>query len=128
MILNISKHFFIFYVITFHLAVIIGTTLLDRLFIVVSTHINPTDLHFILDHSSNSTIFMSTLYIRPFFNSSLIQSRDIFQIARQQFDSRMAVLQAGINRIRSDSLSRSVNNLNNRVSVLRVYICIYWQK
>ena len=41
----------------------------------------------------------------------------MFQIAKRQFDERMAVLQSGVNRIRSDSLSQSVNNLNNRVSL-----------
>lgn len=40
------------------------------------------------------------------------------QIAKRQFDERMIVLQSGINRIRSDSFSQSVKNLNNRTKQL----------
>jgi len=40
------------------------------------------------------------------------------QIAKRQFDDRMIVLQSGINRIRSDSFSQSVKNLNNRTKQL----------
>ncbi|XP_065059495.1 laminin subunit alpha-like [Rhopilema esculentum] len=69
----------------------------------------------------NTNVNLRTVQLLSTLTPALLaaeQRLNATQVSKAQFDNRMTVLQAGINRIKSDSLSRSVNNLVTRANQL----------